>query len=229
MKLFYELDYRFFRMPWEMGPRKELVKLVEGGRIVPCRAIDLGCGTGSNAVFLAQQGFDVVGVDFAASAVQKGKQKANHAKVRVQFVVDDLINLQKVQGTFDFLVNYGTLDDLQPKDRDPYLHNVLRLTNPGSWFLLWCFEWSLRWWERFPFSLALEPGEVERRFGEYFRIERITGRTNLSGWPRGFGVYLMMRRPKKSKVKEEGSCWAGNTKMRISLSQGAVDFENSGS
>lgn len=203
MKLFYKLGYRFFRMPWEMGPRKELVKLVEDGRIVPCRAIDLGCGTGSNAIFLAQQGFDVVGVDFAVSAVEKGKQKANHEKVRVQFVVDDLTNLQKTQGTFGFLVDYGTLDDLQPKDRDLYLHNVLRLTHFGSWFLLWCFEWSLRWWERFPLSLALEPGEVEQRFGEYFRIERIAGRTNLSGWPRGFGVYLMMRKPKKSKVKEE--------------------------
>ncbi len=53
MKLFYELGYRFFRMPWDMGPRKELVKLVESRRIVPCRAIDLGCGTGSNAIFLA--------------------------------------------------------------------------------------------------------------------------------------------------------------------------------
>ena len=210
-KLFYELGYRFFRMPWETGPRKELVELVESGRIVPCRAIDLGCGTGSNAIFLAQQGFDVVGVDFATSAVQKGKQKANCAKVRVQFVVDDLTNLQKVEGTFDFLVDYGTLDDLQPKDRDLYLHNVLRLTNPGSCFLLWCFEWSLRWWERFPFSLALEPGEVERRFGEYFRVERIAGKTNLSGWPRGFGVYLMRRKPRKSKVKKEGNSRATDT------------------
>ena len=121
----------------------------------------------------------------------------------MQFIVGDLTNLQKVESTFDFLVDYGTLDDLQPKDRDLYLHNVLRLAHSGSLFLLWCFEWSLRWWERFPFSLALEPGEVERRFRQYFRIERIVVRTNPSGWPRGFAVYLMMRGPNKSKVKEE--------------------------
>ncbi|MBL7201233.1 MAG: methyltransferase domain-containing protein [Anaerolineae bacterium] len=63
MRLFYELGYRFCRMPWETGPREELVGLVDSGRIAPCRAIDLGCGTGSNSIFLAQRGFEVTGVD----------------------------------------------------------------------------------------------------------------------------------------------------------------------
>src|SRR6266550_4471509 len=53
----YNLAYRFFRMPWEIGPRAELVELVDAGRLRPGRAIDLGCGTGANAVFLAQTGF----------------------------------------------------------------------------------------------------------------------------------------------------------------------------
>jgi SAM-dependent methyltransferase len=190
-KLFYELGYRYFRMPWEMGPREELVGLVESGRIAPCRAIDLGCGTGSNAIFLAQHGFEVTGVDFASSAIEKAEQRANGAGVRVQFVVDDLTNPRKVKGPFDFLVDYGTLDDLDAEDRDLYVRNVLPLTHPGSSFLLWCFEWPTRWWEGFLLTMALEPGEAERRFGEYFEIERIAGKTNLSGWPRGFAAYLM--------------------------------------
>jgi len=200
MRLFYELGYRYFRMPWEMGPREELVGLVESGRFAPCRAIDLGCGTGSNAIFLAQQGFDVTGVDFAASAIEKARRRADAAGVRAQFVVDDLTNLRQVQGTFDFLMDYGTLDDLRPKDRDLYMRNVLPLTHPDSHYLLWCFEWPLRRWERLLFqvaffgAMALEPGEAERRFGEHFEIERIAGKTNLSGWPRGFAAYLMTRK-----------------------------------
>jgi SAM-dependent methyltransferase len=201
MKLFYELGYRLFRMPWEMGPREELVGLVESGRIAPCRAIDLGCGTGSNALFLAKHGFDVTGVDFASSAIEKAKRRANAAGVRAQFVVDDLTNLRKVQRTFDFLMDYGALDDLRPKGRDLYVQNVLPLTHPGSRYLLWCFEWPLRWWERLIFrfaffgAMALEPGEAERRFSLYFEIERIAGNTDLSGWPRGFAAYLMTRKP----------------------------------
>jgi SAM-dependent methyltransferase len=187
-------------MPWEIGPREELVQLVENGRITPCRAIDLGCGTGSNAVFLAQNGFEVTGVDFAASAIEKAKQKADAAEVKVEFLVDDLTNLKKVNGTFDFLLDYGTLDDLSSQNRDLYVSNILPLSHNDSQFLLWCFKWRIRWWERaltriLPFgALALEPGEAERRFGEYFEIERIAGETKSRGWPRGFAAYLMMRK-----------------------------------
>lgn len=199
MRLFYQLGYRYFRMPWEMGPRQELVELVEGGRIAPCKAIDLGCGTGSNAIFLAQRAFEVTGVDFAASAIEKAQARARATGVAVTFVVDDLTHLRHVTGQFDLLVDYGAFDDLPPAARNRYVANVLPLTHPGSQFLLWCFEWPLRWWERvllrLSLALALEPGEAERRFGEYFTLERIAGNVDFSQWPPGFAAYLMTRRP----------------------------------
>jgi SAM-dependent methyltransferase len=195
-KLFYEIGYRYFHMPWDIGPRTELVELVESGRIKPCRAIDLGSGTASNCIFLAQHGFDVTGVDYVESAVELGKARVKEVGVSVTFVLDDLTNLEHVHGTYDLLVDYGTLDDLTKEDRDLYMQNVLSLTHPGSLFLLYAFEWPVRWWER-PFysSLALELGEAERRFGEFFEIERIAGETssNLLQYPRGYAVYLMTR------------------------------------
>ena len=193
MKLFYELGYRFLHMPWETGPREELVELVESRRIAPCRAIDLGCGTGSNAIFLAQHGFSVTGVDFATVAIKKARRRASAAGVNVEFLVDDLTDLT-VQGPFDLLVDYGALDDLRPGDRDLYVRSLLPLTRPGSRYLLWCFEWVTRWWERVLLEMALEPGETERRFGAYFEIERIAGETRSSGWPPAFSAYLMTRR-----------------------------------
>ncbi len=208
MKLYkplYELAYRYFRMPWETGPRGELVELVESGRILPCRAIDLGCGTGSNAVFLAQHGFEVTGVDFVSSAIAKAKRKAEAAGVRVEFVVDDLTNLRKVKGTFDFLVDYGGLDDMILKDRDRYVQNVVPLAHPGSRFLLWCFEFPLQWWERLLRlthlgGTSLQPGEAERRFGPYFEVKRIAGSTepDFKSWPPGYAAYLMRRKDGKS-------------------------------
>jgi len=200
MKYFYEITYRYFRAPWDVGPREELVTLVNNGRIKPGRAIDLGSGTASNCIFLAQNGFDVTGVDYAVAAIEKGRAMADAAGVKVNFLVDDLTNLRHVNGTFDLLVDYGTLDDLLPKDRDLYVENVLPLSHPGSQFLLFCFEWPLRWWERLLFriaifgAMALEPGEVENRFGEHFEIERIAGKIDYSSWPPGYGVYLMTRK-----------------------------------
>ena len=199
MKLFYNLLYRHARAPWDTGPRAELVDLVESERIKPGRAIDLGSGTASNAIYLAQHGFDVTGLDFSAAAVEMGRARAAEAGVKVRFVEDDLTDIRNVNGDFDFLVDYGTLDDLTPSGRERYVKNVLPLTHRGSQFLLWCFEWPFRRWEKIMFRLAffgamaLEPGEAERRFSDHFEIERVAGETDPSTWPPGYAAYLMTR------------------------------------
>ena len=200
MKLFYDAWYRFGQPPWVGEARSELVELVSNGSLVPGRAIDLGCGEGDNAIFLARHGFTVTALDFAPAALVKARRKAAVARVDVEFLVDDLTSLKKVEGQFDLLVDYGTLDDLGLKQRDEYVRQVVPLARAGSKFLLWCFEWELGPWERvltsvLPFGkLALAPGEAARRFGPFFEVERIAGETGLSGWPRGWAAYLMTRK-----------------------------------
>lgn len=111
------------------------------------------------------------------------------------FIEDDLTNLRHVSGPFDLLVDYGTLDDLPLKDRELYMQNVLPLTRPGSQFLLYCFEWEPRWWERRFFArMACEPGEIRRRFAPYFEIERYAEGTTDSWLMPGWAVYLMTRK-----------------------------------
>ncbi|MCC6187982.1 MAG: class I SAM-dependent methyltransferase, partial [Anaerolineales bacterium] len=112
MKQFYNLLYSRFRAPWDLGPRRELVEVVESGRIRPCKAIDLGCGTASNAIFLAQRGFDVTGTDYSSAAMALCRQRGAQAGVSVHWIEDDLTNLQQVKGTFDFLLDWGVYDDL---------------------------------------------------------------------------------------------------------------------
>lgn len=210
-RLVYELGYRYFRAPYETHVNEQLVKLVESRRIPPCRAIDLGCGTGQVSIFLTQHGFEVTGMDFASSAITKARLKAEAAGARVEFVVDDLTNLRNVKGTFDFLVDHGTLDVLHFKYRNMYVQNVIPLTHPGSQFFICGWEWQLNRWERlflrrwsFIGGGILEPGEVEQRFGEYFDIEQIFHETNprhgplaiLSGKQKapGYAAYLMTRK-----------------------------------
>ena len=200
MKWLYELMYRNSKVPipYDIGPREELVQLVESGRLQPGRAIDLGSGTASNVIFLAQHGFDVTGVDYSPGAIKMGQERASEAEVKIEFIEDDLTNLQHVEGTFDLLVDYGTLDDLSPAKRDLYVENVLPLTHPGSQFLLYCFEWELRCWDRLLGvlgAMAMEPGEVTRRFGEHFEIENIAGGLTGSGFIRATATYLMTRKP----------------------------------
>jgi len=97
----YSVGYQWSLAPWDIGPRPELVDLVHTGRLSPGRAIDLGCGTGSNAVFLAERGFDVTGIDFAPAAIAKARRRAVKAGVAVRFLEDDLTALRHDVGTFD--------------------------------------------------------------------------------------------------------------------------------
>lgn len=193
-KAFYNFGYRFFRMPWEIGARSELVDLVSSGRLLPGRAIDLGCGTGANAIYLAQQGFDVTGVDFAPSGLAKAARSASAAGVKAKFVQADLTALPPGLGTFDLLVDYGTLDDLGAADRDRYVANVSRLGLPGTQFLLWCFEWHRRWRDRLTGMPTMEPGEVESRFRDHFAFERLGGSSHPGRFIAGTAVYLGQKR-----------------------------------
>jgi SAM-dependent methyltransferase len=201
MKLFYEVIYRYLRAPWDIGARDELVSLVESGRIQPGRAIDLGCGTGDNAIYLAQKGFDATGVDYAEAAIEKARVRAKDSGVQVNFIVDDLTDLRHISGTFDFLLDYGVLDDLRPRQRESYLRNMLSLTHSGSRYLLWGFEYPLRWWEKLVpfFDVPFYAGEIEQSFGPYFQIERIAAKVDYSKWPPGYAVYLMTRKGEITK------------------------------
>ncbi len=192
-----------FRPPWDEGPRKAFARLVESGRLKPGRLIELGSGAARNAIYLATHGFDVTGVERDPALVSLARKKAMAARVAAKFVVDDITNIQNVTGPFDVLVDYSTLDDLTPEERDRYVQSVLALTQPGSQFVLYCLEWALSWWERltlrvlshFGFGqLTLEPGEVMRRFGEHFHIHKVAGETQKHDYPRGYAVYLMTRK-----------------------------------
>ena len=73
----YDLWYRFGTPPWVGHARSTLVEMVQSGDLLPGRAIDLGCGEGDIAIFLAEHGFQVTAVDFAPSAIAKAKAKAS--------------------------------------------------------------------------------------------------------------------------------------------------------
>lgn len=183
-KWFYNLIYRF-GAPWELGVRRELRQLVESGRLRPApgdTAIDLGCGTGANTLFLAQNGWDTVGVDFSPVAIEKAKARSRGSggPGDLRFVVGDLSaqSVKGAEGPFDFLVDYGTLDDLQEPHRTRMAELITRIAAPGARFLMYCFygrSGDLPRPLRGRLSASIEPGEVEEKFGADWDIERIEG------------------------------------------------------
>lgn len=186
-RVLYDLLYRF-GAPWDGPPRPELVALVEGGvltpaRLAPGRAIDLGCGTGANVRYLARHGFAATGVDFSPVALAIGRKRAagDATDGSIRFIEGDLTagTIPGLDGPFDLLIDYGTLDDLDPAGRRALAGLVTRLARPGAAFLWWCF-WggpsdvpriSLTGPSRI--TRLIEPGEETTLFGDAFSIERL--------------------------------------------------------
>src|SRR5207237_330316 len=83
--------------PWDSGlVEGELIRGLQAERITPCRAFELGCGAGTNAVALAQQGFDVVAADCSPVALDRARASAAEAGVQVQFLVADVCRVDDV-------------------------------------------------------------------------------------------------------------------------------------
>jgi SAM-dependent methyltransferase len=193
----YDFIHRRELLP-ETGPRPELVDLVELGRVSPGSAIDLGCGTGADTVFLAGRGFDVVGVDISPVALAKARERAERAGCSPRFVEGDLLDLPgEISGPFDLIFDGGTLDDF-PQSRRPELAAVIAgLARPRSVFVMWCFYAAARDLPRLSLSgasrwgaPAIEPGEEQELFGEHWEIERLTAAAEDGGT----ACFVMTRR-----------------------------------
>jgi SAM-dependent methyltransferase len=208
-RLAYELLYRR-RPTWDIGPRAELVELVNSGRLTPDtlppgRAVDLGCGTGANALFLAEHGFDVVGIDFSPTALRKARDEAAKSAMgdRARFVLGDLTGeaISGAEGPFDLLVSYGTLEDFWASKRPAVSDTVKRLSHSGSVFVCWCFyaarkdlPWlSLSRPSRM-FPLTLLRGEEEELFGDSFDIMSYPVREPRPAPKAGAACFVMTKR-----------------------------------
>src|SRR5262245_51532566 len=100
--------YRDGNLPWDTGrPSSELQSVLSRNTIQPCRALEIGCGTGINSVWLAEQGFEVTGIDLAPLAVQRAEKRAQAAGTKVHFVVADVFQLPDLDGSFAFFFDRG--------------------------------------------------------------------------------------------------------------------------
>ena len=129
-------------IPWNReNPPDILVDLVETGRIAPCDAVDLGCGAGNNAVWLASRGFRVTGLELSPRAVELAEERANKHGVDCRFIAADLTTeLSALDASFDFAYDWEVLHHVFPEDRERYVANAHRMLRAGGRYLSLCFS-----------------------------------------------------------------------------------------
>lgn len=130
------------KIPWNMErPPKALLDLVASKNIVPCKTIDLGCGLGHYAHYLANCGFDVTGIDISTEAIKLAQERSIQEGIKAAFRTADMIgDLNEIKETFDFAYDWEVLHHIFPNHRQQYIKNVHQLLNPKGKYLSVCFS-----------------------------------------------------------------------------------------
>jgi cyclopropane fatty-acyl-phospholipid synthase-like methyltransferase len=152
----FEATYRAGDVPWEIGrPQAEIVKLAEAGLVVGS-VLDVGCGTGENALHLAARGHAVLGVDGSETAVAVARQKAAaRGLAGAQFHLWDALQLRRLRKTFDTVIDSGLFHVFADEQRRPYAESLAEVTASGSDLFILC------WSDQEP------PGPGPRRVAEW--------------------------------------------------------------
>ncbi|MDD1657164.1 MAG: class I SAM-dependent methyltransferase [Methanomicrobiales archaeon] len=172
------------RPPWDIGrPQKEFVELVRRGEISGS-VLDIGCGTGDNALFFAGEGHEVCGIDSVPRAVDKAKEKAAERGLPVHFLVLDALHLTSLGRTFDTATDSGLFHTLSDEDRPVYVDQLAAILSPGGRYFMLCFS------DREPAGYG--PRRItEREIRENFRV----------GWT----IHYIRPATFESRTRAEGS------------------------
>jgi cyclopropane fatty-acyl-phospholipid synthase-like methyltransferase len=134
--LLFELRYLLRNTPWDTGiSPPELIAFLENHP--PGRALDLGCGTGTNALTIGKYGWEVIGVDASYLAIRRAQAKRKQQSARVVFQRLEVSRLKGISGRFDLILDIGCFHALSPEARSRYIQRIAQLIGPGGVYLLY--------------------------------------------------------------------------------------------
>ena len=126
-------SYKSGNLPWDTGKRStELQRVISEKLVQPCRALEIGCGTGTNCVWLAQQGFEVTGIDVAPLAIEQAQQRAQAAGVQATFLSGDVLHLPDLGRPFEFFFDRGCYHAVRRSAPKEYALAIARKLAAGA-------------------------------------------------------------------------------------------------
>lgn len=130
-------SYATGQLPWDTGePEPLLVEFVTAGGVAPCPALEVGAGTGTNAIWLAERGFDVLGIDLSPLAVERALTRMDGRPLRCRFTAADFLTDPPRGGPFQFVFDRGCFHVFdQPEERERFAANVAAVLKPGGLWL----------------------------------------------------------------------------------------------
>lgn len=125
---------------WEIdAPQPAIVQLAEQGHIIGS-VLDIGCGTGCNALYLAERGHAVTGFDLVPQAIEQAKTRLAGRPLPVHFQVASVLKLPEFGTRFETAIDAGVFHVFNDVDRGRYCENIHRCLQPGARLYLICFS-----------------------------------------------------------------------------------------
>ena len=193
----WEVAYRETTTPWETGkPSGELVRIVEGKILKPSRVLEVGCGTGANAVYLARRGFEVTAIDSSPPAVERARTRAEQTGALLRIVLGDVFEFAETSGPFDLVFDAGFYHFIRRITLSRFLDLLWRVTSPGSLYLT--LAGAAEGAAEGEGPPCVSEDEVRSELGRLFecielRIESPNRKDGYAGWS------CLMRRPVVTK------------------------------
>lgn len=133
----WDRRYREGDTPWDLArPSAELIRSLDEEPVAPCPALELGCGAGDNAVYLAQRGFAVTAIDLSLVALDEARRRAAQVGAEVCFLQADACDLPSELPVFDFIFDRGCYHCVRCHDLAGFLDSLGQVTHRGSKYLL---------------------------------------------------------------------------------------------
>jgi len=136
-RLLFQYWY-FNQPPWDTGiSPPELLEFIKNHQ--PGRALDIGCGTGTNIITLAKSGWHVTGIDFAPRAIKLARQKIKNAGIQATVAINDATKLNGITGPFDLALDLGCFHGITKDGQAKYLEQLDRVLAPNGFWLVYGF------------------------------------------------------------------------------------------
>jgi SAM-dependent methyltransferase len=178
----FEWAYQSGTPPWDIGgPQPAIVGLAEAGAIEGA-VIDVGCGTGENALYLASRGLDVTGVDAAPTAIARAQEKARLRASSAMFAVADALDLVTLARTFDVALDCGLFHTFSDPDRVRFKRSLHQTLRPGARYFLLCFS-ERQLGDQGPRRVT--QSEIRASFATGWKVDSIVAETLAARLPGG--------------------------------------------
>ena len=164
--------YDLTEIPWHSDePDQEFIELIGNKKIKPRFVLDIGCGSGTDAIYLASIGCKVTAIDVSHEAIRIARERAEKARLKVNFIADNFWEFEFHNKSFDFINDRGCFHHINPHDREKFAMKINDVLKSNGYYYLRCWSDKEEESDQGPYRISKD--EIKNTFSKFFKVGAI--------------------------------------------------------